>query len=162
MYSYGPPHLAGQKQDDQLEHTYSSCVRIRDVALKTCQRRWTIGRSGERGSEISVLAARHDDYDDMIYNFVHNLLMKLVRNLIINVPLGIKRPKAACHAIKINQWINTFYAISHLNVCDILCHVPHSRHFSTQNFSSANVITFIFIQLIRWERDVTMLIFKTE
>ena len=36
MYSYGPPHLAKQKQDDQLEHTYSSYVRIRDVALKTC------------------------------------------------------------------------------------------------------------------------------
>ena len=24
MYSYGPPHMAGQKQDDQLEHTSSS------------------------------------------------------------------------------------------------------------------------------------------
>ena len=24
MYSYGPPHMAEQKQDDQLEHTYSS------------------------------------------------------------------------------------------------------------------------------------------
>ena len=46
------------------EHTYSSYVRIRDVALKTCQRRWTIGRSGERGSEISMLAARHDEDDD--------------------------------------------------------------------------------------------------
>ena len=63
-YSNGPPHMAKQKQDDQLEHTYSSYVRIRDVALKTCQKRWTIGRSGERGSEISVLAARHDDDDD--------------------------------------------------------------------------------------------------
>ncbi len=31
--------MAVQKQDDQLEHTYSSYVRIRDVALKTCQRR---------------------------------------------------------------------------------------------------------------------------
>ena len=61
MYSYEPPHMAGQKQDDQLEHTFSSYVRIRDVTLKTCQRRWTIGRSGERGSGISVLAARHDD-----------------------------------------------------------------------------------------------------
>ena len=28
---------------------------------ETCQRRWTIGRSGERGPGISVLAARHDD-----------------------------------------------------------------------------------------------------
>ena len=56
-----PPHMAKQKQDDQLEHTYSSYVRIWNVALKTCQRQWTIGRSGERGSGISVLAARHDD-----------------------------------------------------------------------------------------------------
>ena len=55
------PLMAGQKQDDQLEHTSSSYVRIRDVVLKTCQRRWTIGRSGERGSKISVPAARHDD-----------------------------------------------------------------------------------------------------
>ena len=30
--------MAEQKQDDQLEHTYNRCVRIRDVALKTCQR----------------------------------------------------------------------------------------------------------------------------
>ena len=66
MYSYGPLHMAKQKQDDQLEHTYSSYVRIQDVALKTCQRRWTIRRSGERGSGISVLAARHDDDDVFI------------------------------------------------------------------------------------------------
>ena len=45
--------------------TYSSSVRIRDVALKTCQKRWTIGRSGERGSGISVVAARHNDDDDI-------------------------------------------------------------------------------------------------
>ena len=64
MYSYEPLHLADQKQDGQLEHTYNSYVSIGDVALKTCQRRWTKGRSGERGSEISVLAAWHDDDDD--------------------------------------------------------------------------------------------------
>ena len=55
-----PAYMAKQKQDDQLEHTYSSYMRIRDVALKTCQRRWMIGRSGERGSGISMLAARHE------------------------------------------------------------------------------------------------------
>ena len=33
------PHMTKQKQDDQLEQTYSSYVRIRDVALKTCQKR---------------------------------------------------------------------------------------------------------------------------
>ena len=63
MYSYGPPHMAKQKQDDQLEPTYSSYVKTQDVTLKTCRRRWMIGRSGERGSGISVLAARHDDDD---------------------------------------------------------------------------------------------------
>ena len=64
MFSYGPPHIAEQKQGDQLEPTYSSSVRRRDAALRTCQKRWTIERSGERGSGISVLAARHDDDDD--------------------------------------------------------------------------------------------------
>ena len=32
--------------------------------VKTCQGRWTIGKSGKRGSGISVLVARHDDDDD--------------------------------------------------------------------------------------------------
>ena len=56
--------MAVQKQDDQHEHTFSNYVRIWDVVQKTCLRRWTIGKSGERGSGISVLPARHDDDDD--------------------------------------------------------------------------------------------------
>ena len=63
--------MAKQKQDDQLEHTFSSYVRIRDVTLKTCQRWWIIGRSGERESGISVLAARRDDDDDDIYIYIY-------------------------------------------------------------------------------------------
>ena len=45
-------------------------MRIRDVALKTCQKQLMIGRSGERGSGISELAARHDDddHDDEVLN----------------------------------------------------------------------------------------------
>ena len=35
-----------QKQEDQLKPTYSSSVRIRDVALRTGKKRWTIGWSG--------------------------------------------------------------------------------------------------------------------
>ena len=58
------PHMAVQKQDDQHEHTFSNYVRIRDVVQKTCLRRWTIGKSSERGSGISVLPALHDDDDD--------------------------------------------------------------------------------------------------
>ena len=78
MYSYGPPHMAKQKQDDQLEHTYSSYVRIQDVALKTCQKRWIIGRSAERRSGISVLAARHDDDsdDDGVFHIPQTLGME--------------------------------------------------------------------------------------
>ncbi len=45
------------KQDGQLEHTYNSSVGIRDVALKTYQRRGTIGISSERVSGISMPAA---------------------------------------------------------------------------------------------------------
>ena len=39
MYSYGPPHMAVQKQDNQLELTYSNYVRTQGVILKTCRRR---------------------------------------------------------------------------------------------------------------------------
>ena len=59
------PHTRpAQKQDDQHERTFSSYVRIQVVVLKTYLGRWTIGRSGERGSGISVLPARYDDDDD--------------------------------------------------------------------------------------------------
>ena len=53
-----------QRQDIQLEPTYSSSVLIRDVVLKICRKQWTIGRRGEKGSGISVLIARHEDDDD--------------------------------------------------------------------------------------------------
>ena len=61
MYSYGHLHMDKQKQGDQLEPTYSSSVKIRGVALRTCRKGWTIGRGGEKGSGISVLMARQDD-----------------------------------------------------------------------------------------------------
>ena len=48
---------------------FSSYVRIQVVVLKTYLGRWTIGRSGERGSGISVLPARYDDDDDIDNNF---------------------------------------------------------------------------------------------
>ena len=90
MYSYGLPHIAEQKQDDQLEHTYSSDVRIRDVALRTCQRRWTIRRSGERGSGLPVLAAWHnDDDDDDIYDICYNIDMCLYIYLSIYIYIYI-------------------------------------------------------------------------
>ena len=79
MYSYGPPHMAKQKQDDQRELSYSSYVKTQDVILKTCRRRWMIGRSGERWSGISVLAARHDDDDDISWkNATLDLLVRLL------------------------------------------------------------------------------------
>ena len=37
----------------------------RDVALKTSQEQWMIESDGERGLGRSVLAARHDDGDDL-------------------------------------------------------------------------------------------------
>ena len=103
MYSYGPPHMAVQKQDDQHEHTFSSYVRIWDVVLKTCLGRWMIGKSGEKGSGISVLPARHDDdeYSSRIseytkwltwlisvYNDINN--GKMQRMMSINIEILIK------------------------------------------------------------------------
>ena len=80
MYSYGSPHMATQKQDDQLERTFSSYVRIRDVVLKTYLGRWTIGRSGERESGISVLPARYDDDDNHNTNSIHRAWLNTNHN----------------------------------------------------------------------------------
>ena len=46
--------MAEQRQDDQLEPTYSSSVPIQDVAMKTGWKQWTIGSGGEKGSRISA------------------------------------------------------------------------------------------------------------
>ena len=54
---------------DELDHAYNSSVTILDVAWKTCQNQWTTGRGGKRGSEISVLIARHG-YDDLLSNSI--------------------------------------------------------------------------------------------
>ena len=61
-------HMAVQKPDGQHEHTFSNYVRIQDFVLNTCLRRWTIGKSGERGSGISVLPAEHDE-DDIYFSY---------------------------------------------------------------------------------------------
>ena len=75
MYSCGPPHMDVQEWDDQHELTYSSYVRTRDVTLKTCRRRWMIGRNGERRSGISAQAARHDDDDDCTKSTNYNCII---------------------------------------------------------------------------------------
>ena len=55
----------GRAKAGRLARIYiQQLFRIRDVALKTCKRWWTIGKSGERGSGIFVLAARYDDDSD--------------------------------------------------------------------------------------------------
>ena len=61
MYYNGTLHMAQQKQGDQFKPTYIRCVRKQGVALRTCRKRWTIGRDGERGSGISVSMAQQDD-----------------------------------------------------------------------------------------------------
>ena len=77
-------HMAVQKQDDQHEHIFSNYVRIQDVVQKTCLRRWTRGKSGERGSGISVLPAWHDD-DDILNHMYVNIYIKSFVNIYVNI-----------------------------------------------------------------------------
>ena len=78
--------MAAQKQGDQLERTFSSYVRIQDVVLKTYLGRWTIGRSGERGTGISVLPARYDDDDEI--GFLNKL--KGIQSALLESALRVK------------------------------------------------------------------------
>ena len=86
MFSYGPLHMTEQKQDEPI---YNSSVRIRSVALRTCQKRWTIGRGGERGSGISTLMARQDDEMMIhIYIVIHRQICFVLSEL-INVAIRL-------------------------------------------------------------------------
>ena len=49
-----PFQMDEQRQDDQLEPIYSSSVPIQDIALKTCQKQWTIEKGGEKESNSSI------------------------------------------------------------------------------------------------------------
>ena len=52
MYSCGPLHKDEQKQDNQLEPTYSSCVPLQDVTLKTC---WKHGLEPHHQIQFSII-----------------------------------------------------------------------------------------------------------
>ena len=138
IYSYGSPHMAEQKQDDQLEHTYSSYVRIRDVALKICQSRWTIGRSGERGSGISVLAARHDDNNDegavsqtpRPYRSSEKITLEFVSDIQIMID---NDPSEAIKFISRDMWVFEFLISLkvHEDICYFSCKTGKG-HFLSQ------------------------------
>ena len=115
MYSYGSPHMAAQKQGDQLERTFSSYVRIQGVVLKTYLGRWTMGRSGERGSGISVLPARYDDDDDDIYIKMH--IQTYTQTYILpshleqeNTPTAsLQKDKTSCPTSVLDIWHETIW-----------------------------------------------------
>ena len=70
MYSCGPHHVDEHRLDDQKELIYTTSVPIQDVAWETFRQRWSIKTGSERESGKSMLAARHDDDDD-IYIYIY-------------------------------------------------------------------------------------------
>ena len=69
------PHIAVQKQDDQHEHTFSSCVRIWDVVLRTCLRRWTIDREEWRERVRDIRATSATWWYIYIYIYIYTHLL---------------------------------------------------------------------------------------
>ena len=112
MYSCGPPLMDVQEWDDQHELTYSSYVRTRVVILKTCRRRWMIGRNGERRSGISAQAARHDDDVHSCigkYSFSFNPFFST-----LSISISSTRPKQ-------NKCVMVWFKSPWSNVDDVLC-----------------------------------------
>ena len=133
MFSYGPPDMAKQKQGDQLEPTYSSSVRIQDVVLRTCQKRWTIGRSGERGLGIFVLVARHD-YDDTIQSSNWLLITISLWGITSREPLP---PPPIC----INQYLLPFVFSNQTLSVQIL-----DKYYFYSAYFAMNVCCFFVVQ----------------
>ena len=80
---------------------------IRDVVLKTYLGRWTIGRSGERGSGISVLPARYDDDDDVLQiNALLAWFFQDARHINRNDPPAPSEPTTGMIPLSLGKWKN--------------------------------------------------------
>ena len=142
MYSCGPPHMNVQKQDDQHELTYSNYVRTQDVTLKTCRRRWMIGRSGEWGSGISALAARHDDYD--IYTYIKYMIHKRIvrrKNFFTNqnsfVSTQLNGFKYSYLTLII--WFNINHLFAHSEVVSSITHIDSCVYTQLKRIAANNI-----------------------
>ena len=65
VFLWTPSHGQARTQSDQFEPICNSSVPIQDVVWKTYRERRAIGTSGMRESGKSMLAARHDDEEDL-------------------------------------------------------------------------------------------------
>ena len=101
------------------------------AALKTRQRRWTIGRSGERGCGISVLAARPDDDDEWC------MLVAFARSLICMESNTLAKSKN-------NSVTSRFSARTHSIILSIvwMCDVMDQFLWKQFNFFPKNVVNF--------------------
>ena len=151
------PHMAVQNQDDQLKPTISSSVRIRDIALKTCQMLWTIGRNTERGSGISMMAARQDDnelVEIIIGNFGRFLLLHQLQYLYpalylrycFSLLLYLKKKVRLCLPGRLRTW--TFERkIDFPSVCIKIT----TRHVSCQPW-----LYFYWVFIAKTQRELTL------
>ena len=124
------PHTWPCKSRTTSTNIHSAAIR--NIVLKTHLGRWTIGRSGERGSGISVLPARHDDDDDD-FNKVSWLILRLInpywviycrRDYVILPP----------HCMTLDSWalsLDQTHLVSHLGlmVSQIDIPTPYTHFF---------------------------------
>ena len=118
MDSCGPLDMDEQRQDGQLEPTYSNSVPIRDVTLKTCRKKWTIGRVGERGSGIAVKKAwcDDDDNDDAKKIFSFGEMKDIISQ---NSPRLLKRLLHSCTGGNVSFFI-CIYIYIYIYTCDYI------------------------------------------
>ena len=128
------PAYGRANQDAQHEHTFSSYVSIWDVALKTHQRRWTIGRSGERGSGISIPVARNNDDDDTSLTPTHCTAHLVVSK--ISIHLYRSRLKLICFV-----WFGVFFS------CVCVCPVWFRVFFVSHYLQVISIRVFLFFSI---------------
>ena len=97
-YSCGTLHMDMQRQGDQLEPTYCSSVLIRDVALKTSRKRWTIEKGGEKASGMTCWW--HDIMMIRTWKYLEILQIKFIRWFRYSLRLLYidRRPGQTCHS----------------------------------------------------------------
>ena len=114
VYSTAPADWA-----DELNSTTILLLQIGEDTLKTCQKRWMIGRNGERGPGMSVLVARHDDDDEGWYAFKQRNWIEPICFLrlfffsstwsVILQKLKSKSTQIFIHSLEIRYWFMPFW-----------------------------------------------------
>ena len=128
----------------KLVPTYSSSVPIRDVALKTYRKQWTVEKDGEKGSGISVLMTWHDkDEDIYIYIYIYIYICSLIVRAVTRFPIHWSQ----CILI---SFLPSFFLSNFARINQQF----HYKHTHTHTHTHTHIYIYIYIYILKIFKNI--------